>query len=63
MRLYNRNIMLINTKEKIFNLLQETYTSDIRQRIYDMFQFEVIDGQLYTAVADLVTRRTGNHHI
>lgn len=49
----------INTKEKIMILLNEFYTPEISEELYEIFGFHVIDGQMYKKYGELITSPLG----
>lgn len=49
----NINDPRINSEEKIINLLNQIFTPNISQEIYEMFGFEMIDGEMYKSSSDL----------
>lgn len=45
----------INSKEKIMNLLNEVYTSELSEKIYKDLKFEEADGRIRRPIGDLGT--------
>lgn len=44
----------INTKEKILEFMQKTYTKNAAKRIYNDFGYEDVDGKLFKSITDCV---------